>query len=144
MPNNLLIQAAMKKFSGCLTSEFAEDFLRLLLDLMSVVFLFDHTFRKNIDGFDGRYQFKSRDGGITVAAVFKNKLLEVREKEIAGPDITILFKDGKALMGFLLAPKPDILGSLLRQEVSLDGNLNYLYKFAFMAKRLQLMASGKI
>ncbi len=144
MPDNLLIQAAMKNFSDCLTSEFAEDFLQLLLGLMSVVFMIDKDFRKNIEGFNGRYQFKSKDGNITVAALFEDGRLEVREDEIPNPDITVLFKDGKALMGYLLTPKPDILGSMLRQEVSIDGNLNYLYRFAFMAKRLQLMAAGAI
>lgn len=144
MPDLQIFEPAMKKFSDCLTSEFAEDFLQLLLGLMSVVFLFDHDFRKNIAGFNGRYQFKSKDGCITVAALFGDDRLEVREEEIPDADITVLFKDGKALMGYLLTPKPDILGSMLRQEVSLDGNLNYLYKFAFMAKRLQLMASGAI
>jgi len=144
MPNNLMLESAMKDFLSGLSSEFAEDFLQLLLGLMSVVFIFDHDFRKNIEGFNGRYQFKSKDGLMTVAALFGDDRLEVREEEIPNPDITILFKDGKALMGYLLAPKPDILGSMLRQEVSLDGNLNYLYKFAFMAKRLQLMATGAI
>ena len=47
-------------------------------------------------------------------------------------------------MNYLLSPKPDILGSVLRQDVMVSGNLNYLYKFAYMAKRLQLMATGKI
>lgn len=143
MPNDLL-KSALKSFSDCLTSEVAEEFLQLLLGLMSVVFLIDHDFRKNIEGFNGRYQFKSKDGCITVAALFGDDRLEVREEEIPDPDITVLFKDGKALMGYLLTPKPDILGSMLRQEVSLDGNLNYLYKFAFMAKRLQLMATGAL
>ena len=144
MPDNLLIHSAFKEFSDCLCSECAEDFLQLLLGLMSVVFMLDHGFRRNIAGFNGRYQFRSRDGSISVAALFGDNRLEVREEEIPDPDITVLFKDGKALMGYLLAPKPDILGSLLRQEVALDGNLNYLYKFAFMAKRLQLMARGAI
>jgi hypothetical protein len=144
MPDDLILESAMKNFMDCLTSEFAEDFLQLLLGLMSVVFMFDHDFRKNIERFNGRYQFKSKDGRITVAALFGDDRLEVREEEIPNPDITVLFKDGKALMGYLLTPKPDILGSMLRQEVSLDGNLNYLYKFAFMAKRLQLMATGAI
>ncbi len=143
MPNDLL-KSAMESFSDCLTAEVAEEFLQLLLNLMSVVFLLDHDFRKNIEGFNGRYQFKSKDGCITMAALFGDDRLEVREGEIPDPDITVLFKDGKALMGYLLTPKPDILGSMLRQEVSLDGNLNYLYKFAFMAKRLQLMATGAI
>jgi hypothetical protein len=111
---------------------------------MSVVFKIDRKFRKNIEGFNGRYQFKSKDGHINVAAIFGEDKLEVKEAEIEKPDITIFFKDGKALMGYLLTPKPDILGSMLRQEVSLDGNLNYLYKFAYMAKRLQLMATGAV
>jgi len=144
MPDDLLLESALKKFGDSLTSEFAEDFLQLLLGLMSVVFMFDHDFRKNIERFNGRYQFKSMDGCLTVAALFGENRLDVREEEIPNPDITILFKDGKALMGYLLTPKPDILGSMLRQEVLLDGNLNYLYKFAFMAKRLQLMATGAI
>lgn len=134
----------MSNFSKCLLSDFAEDFLQILLNLMSIIFLVDHDFRKNIEGFDGRYQFKSKDGSINVSALFADNRLEVREEDISAPDITIYFKDGKALMSFLLTPKPDILGSILHQEVSLDGNLNYLYKFAFMAKRLQLMAAGAI
>lgn len=144
MADNLILKNAMKKFSEGLESEFAEDFLKLLLNLMSIAFKIDHKFRKNIEGFNGRYQFKSKDGHITVAALFGEDKLEVKEAEIEDPDITILFKDGKALMGYLLTPKPDILGSMLRQEVSLDGNLNYLYKFAYMAKRLQLMATGDV
>jgi hypothetical protein len=142
MVENPLLKTAMENFLGALSSEFAENFLELLLSLMSVVFLVDRDFRKNIERFTGRYQFRSKDGRITVAALFADDRLEVRREEIDNPDITILFKDGKALMGYLLTPKPDILGSMLRQEVSLDGNLNYLYKFAFMAKRLQLMAAG--
>jgi hypothetical protein len=144
MPDKTILKAAMKKFSESLASEFAEDFLMLLLNLMSAVFLFDRDFRKNIKGFDGRYLFKSKDGRLTVAALFGNNRLKVKEEEITDADITIFFKDGKALMNYLLSPKPDILGSILSQEVSLDGNLSYLYKFAFMAKRLQLMATMAI
>lgn len=144
MSNNLILKTAMNNFSKCLLSEFAEDFLQILLNLMSIVFLVDRDFRKNIEGFNGRYQFKSKDGSINVYALFADNRLEVHEGDLSDPDITIYFKDGKALMSYLLTPKPDILGSILHQEVSLDGNLNYLYKFAFMAKRLQLIASGDI
>jgi hypothetical protein len=144
MPDDLILKSAMKNFLDGLTSEVAEDVLQLLLGLMAAVLEFNPEFRKNIQNFNGRYQFKSKDGLITVAALFNENRLEIREEEIPNPDIAVLFKDGKALMGYLLSPKPDILGSILHQEVSLDGNLNYLYKFAFMSKRLQLMAQGAI
>jgi hypothetical protein len=141
--SNIALQFALKKFADSIESEFAEDFLQLLLGVMRVVIFVDSEFAKNINGFRGRYQFRSHDGQITVAAIFADGDLEIHEKEIGYPDLTMNFKDGKALMGLLITPKPDILGSLLRQEVTLKGNLNYMYKLAFMAKHLQLMALGK-
>lgn len=131
-----------KKFLTSLESEFAEEFLQLLLKLMGLVFFLDKDFRKNIKGFNGKYFFKSRDNSITMAAVFKKNKLKVREKSIDDANITVTFRNAKALMNYLLSPKPDILGSMLRQDVVIDGNLNYLYKFAYMAKHLQLMVTG--
>ncbi len=144
MSDNFILDNVLKKFIGCMESEFAEDFLKILLELMGVVLFVDSDYRKNIMGFKGRYQFRSSDDAITVAAVFDNDALDVSEEVIEKPNISITFKDGKALMNYLLSPKPDVLGSMLRQEVRLEGNLNYLYRFAFLAKRLQLMATGAV
>jgi hypothetical protein len=144
MPEYPILNEMIKKFIGSLESEFAEEFLETLLRLMSLVLFIDPEYKRNIAGFNGRYQFLSSDNGITVAAVFKDDVMKVSEEVIADPNITVTFKNGKALMNYLLSPKPDVLGSLLRQEVRLDGNINYLYKFAFMAKRLQLMATGAL
>ncbi|NVN89274.1 MAG: hypothetical protein HXX11_01610 [Desulfuromonadales bacterium] len=142
MPDNFIFDEMVKKFTSCMESELAEDFLMILLQLMGIVLLLNSDYRRNIIGFKGRYQFRSSDDAITVAAVFDNDSLSVNEELIEDPNISVTFKDGKALMNYILSPKPDVLGSMLRQEVSLDGNLNYLYRFAYMAKRLQLMASG--
>ncbi len=133
-----------KKWIESIESELAEGFLDLLLRFMQLVFWVDRDFKKNIKNFNGRYLFKSRDSRITVAAVFRKDNFKIYRKSIDNTNITITFRNAKALMNYLLAPKPDILGSILRQDVTIDGNLNYLYKFAYMAKRLQLMATGKI
>ncbi|MBA3014449.1 MAG: hypothetical protein FP815_05790 [Desulfobulbaceae bacterium] len=133
----------MGRFQICIESGVADTFLETLLRLMALVLTFDHDFRRNIKGFKGRYLFKSKDGGVTAGAIFENSRLTVSSGAVANPNITILFNDGRALMDFLLTPKPDILGSMLRQEISLNGNLNYLYKFAYMARRLQRMATGQ-
>lgn len=131
-----------KRFLNCIESEVAEEFLELLLKLMSLVFFLDKDFKRNIENFNGRYLFKSKDNKITVAAVFRDSQMKVYEKAIDRTNITVTFRNAKALMGYLLSPKPDILGSILRQDVTIDGNLNYLYKFAYMAKHLQLMVTG--
>ncbi len=124
-------------------AELTEGFLELLLETMRLAFLFDPHFRRNIEGFQGSYQFRSQDGDMAVGASFAGGQLHVRHGAVADPTLTVSFRDEKALMGFVLAPKPDILGAMLRQDVVLQGNLNYLYKFAYMAKRLQLMATGQ-
>ena len=137
-------QKAGQEFMEALQSEKAEKFLEVLLKLMGLVFCLDKDFRRNIRDFNGRYLFRSQDRQITVAAVFKDNRLKVTEEEIGDTHMTVLFRNAKALMGFLLSPKPDILGSMLRQDISIDGNLNYLYKFAYMAKHLQLKVTGKL
>ena len=137
-------QKAGQEFMEALQSEKAEKFLEVLLKLMGLVFCLDKDFRRNIRDFNGRYLFRSQDRQITVAAVFKDNRLKVTEEEIGDTHMTVIFRNAKALMGFLLSPKPDILGSMLRQDISIDGNLNYLYKFAYMAKHLQLKVTGKL
>jgi len=143
--NNLQIQNIAQKWLSSMGSQAAEGFLLLLLKLMDLVFMLNiWNFRENIEGFRGRYVFRSKDDSIVASASFKNGNMKVYDKIIDKPDITITFRDDKALMNYLLSPKPDILGSILRQDVTINGNLNYLYKFAYMAKRLQLLATGQI
>jgi len=126
-------------FEKCFQTEMAEEFLQTLLTLMQIVFVVNLEYRKNIKDFNGRYQFCSEDG-LKVSAVFaKNRMIVEDDVMIDSPDITITFRDGKTLMNFILSPRQDILGSMLRHDVRTDGNLNYLYKFGFMAKQLQLM-----
>ncbi len=135
---------ARKKLINSLQSEAAEEFLELLLKLMSLIFFLNKDFMRNIEKFNGRYLFRSKDDEIAVAAVFKKNRMKVYEKKIANPTVSVIFRDQKALMSFLLSPKPDILGSILRQDVTFRGNLNYLSKFAYMSKRLQLMMTGSL
>ena len=142
---NFRAKRLMNKWLRSMESEAAEEFLETLLKLMSLVLLINYRdFSRNIEGFNGKYLFKSRDNSITVSAIFENNMMTVSERLIDNPDITVDFRNGKALLNFILSPKPDILGSMLRQDVAPHGNFNYLYKFAYMAKRLQLMAAGSV
>ena len=133
---------ACQEFVESIDGQLTEEFLQLLLKAMRLVFLISPEFRKNIENFNGRYCFKSQKGGIETSVVFRNGKMEVLDKAIDDAHMTVNFKDPAALRNYILSPKPDILGSLLKQEVVPEGNFNYLYKFAFMAKRLQLMATG--
>lgn len=137
--NEKVQQKLWADFAKCFSTGLAEEFLQTLLTLMQIMFVLDHEYRKNIEKFDGRYQFCSEDG-LKVSAVFHNGRMKVKDDVlIDDPHLTVTFRDGKTLMNFLLSPSQDILGSMLRHEVRTEGNLNYLYKFGYMAKHLQLM-----
>ena len=135
----LHLQDLWQRIQKNLETEAAEQFLSLLLKLMRLMFVFNPEYRENIRKFDGRYQFNSKDGKLTVGAIFKDGRLDVAQETIDNPHVTVSFRDGRTLFNFLLAPKQDILGSMLRQDIHTDGNLNYIYRFGFLAKRLQLM-----
>ncbi|MCD6262002.1 MAG: hypothetical protein J7J52_03145 [Deltaproteobacteria bacterium] len=128
-----------KGFRNCFEFEMAEDFLQVLLSLMQIMFILNPGYRRNIDNFHGRYQFLSKDGQITVGAVIKDGHMKIKEGEIDNPHIKIIFRDGKALLNFIISPRQDILGSILHHDVETEGNLNYLYRLGYLAKQLQLM-----
>lgn len=133
------VNITKRRFIETLRSEFAEEFLEVLLKLMGLMFCIDKNFRRNIENFDAKYTFKDKNADITVSAVFENSRLKVFENVVDNPNITIIFKDQKALMNFLLSQKPDILSAILNQDVTFEGNLNYLSKFAYMATHLRFM-----
>ena len=133
-----------RRFLKSLESEAAEESLKLLLKLMSLAFKVDRGFRKNIDSFKGRYQFRSVDNSVTIAALFTGKDLKVKEKLIPDPDVSVIFKDGRSLINYLLATDRDILRLVLNNEVVLKGNTNYILKFGYMANHIQLALTGKL
>ena len=131
-------------FLKCLESEAAEEFLELLLQLMSLTFKIDKDFQRNIKGFTGRYQFRSIDDSVTIAALFTGKDLKMKESLVPDCDVSVTFKDGRSLMNYLLATDRDILRLVLNNEVVLKGNLNYMLKFGYMANHTQLALAGKL
>ena len=138
------LEKAEEKFLKSLEDEAAETFLEVLLLFMKLKFMFDPSYRKNIENFKGRYQFRSRDGGITVLVEFDNGKMDIKETLSEDVDVTVIFKDGRSLINFLLSQNRDVLRGLLNNEIIVNGNLNYIYKFAFMANHLQLELTGNL
>lgn len=139
-----LIRKSGKEFVRCLEEETLDILLTNILRLMDLFFFMNKKFRRNIKGFDARYAFKSVDGKIDASVIFKDSKMAVKNHVIDDTNVTVVFKDGKALKNFLFSDSPDIIGSILNGEVSYSGNLNYLAKFAYMANSLKYQfAPGK-
>ena len=131
-----------RQFLRCLENEAAGEFLELLLKLISLQLKIDDDFRRNINGFTGRYQFVIGES-VTKAAVFTGKDLRVKDS-IPDPHVCMVFKDARSLMKYLLPMDRDILGLVLNNEVMTKGNLNYMLKFGYMANHLELALTRKL
>jgi hypothetical protein len=90
----------------------------------------------NGEGFKATYLFKSADDKVQASAVFHGGDMKVLTHADDNWDIGIVFQDVPAFWRFLFSGGKDILTAVLDNEVSVYGNLNYLYKFGFMARDL--------
>ncbi len=122
----------LKELSGKLT----DKFLELLLKGMDLAFCLSKSYRKNIKDFKGVYVFRTADNLVAATATFNDGNMKVHDEIRDDWDTRITFKDAAALRDFIFSKDQDILNSILKNDVEVDGNLNYIYKFGFMARDL--------
>ncbi len=119
-----------------LSERVTDKFLESLLAGMDLAFYLSKGYRKNIRDFEGRYLFRTANDAVAAGATFKNGDMEYHREAIDDWNVRVTFKDYEALNAFLFSRDQDILNCLLANDVEVDGNLNYIYKFGFMARDL--------
>ena len=127
-----------KRVVKAIMSEMTETFLEFLLWGMKLYLIIDQDYRRNINDFHGMLRFRDRAGRVDVLVKFAHGKMTTSEDPAPVADVTISFKDERSLRDFIIAPKKDVLNSLLHNEINISGNFNYLYKFGFMANHLLL------
>jgi hypothetical protein len=133
---NFVTRLFSKSLIKEMTDEVTDKFLELLLNGMDFSFCLSRSYRRNIKNFKGTYVFKTADGGVEAAAVFNNGNMKVYKEAGENWDIRVTFKDADAMRSYIFSRDQDILDSILKNDVEVDGNLNYIYKFGFMARDL--------
>jgi hypothetical protein len=121
-----------------LEGEFTDRFVELLLYAMDMAFMLLASYQRNLRGFRAQYVFRTADGRVEASALFGGGKMSVRQRAVSSPNVTVTFKDPAALRRFLFSKDQDILSSILASDVEVDGNVNYVYKFGFMARELIL------
>ena len=132
----LLIKRWSKDLITQIYGRVTDKFLELLLKGMDLAFYLSKSYRKNIKDFKARYVFRTQDRLVGVTANFRNGDMRVHEGAQDDWDARITFKNAAALRSFIFSKDQDIINALLKNEVEVDGNLNYIYKFGFMARDL--------
>jgi hypothetical protein len=127
-----------KRIVKIIMSAMTEKFLIFLLWGMKLYLIVDPDYRRNINDFHGMLRFRDRDGRVNVLVKFAHGKMKTSTDPAPVADVTVSFKDAPSLRKFIIAEKKDVLNSLLKNEININGNFNYLYKFGFMANHLLL------
>jgi len=125
-----------------LRGEATNGLLQLLLGTMDTAFLLVRSYRANIVGFRATYQFRTDDGAVVAVVRFADGDMTYEHAGTANADATVDFKSAAAMRRFLFSAHQDILESLKLDEVHVHGNVNYVYKFAFLARDLECRILG--
>ncbi len=125
----------VEAFRGQATDVFLEG---LLFSMETATFLCRDFRERNLKGFSARYVFESADGKVAASALFAPGRMEVRREAVSDATVRVKFKTAEALRSFLFSDDQDVLNSVLEDAVAVEGNLNYVYKFGYMAKSLTL------
>lgn len=138
-----LIKQISRKLERQLLGEVTDIFIELLLSGMELSFYVfkDADYQEHLrdsEGryFEGRYLFQTADETVVASATFREGHMHVHKGAIDKWDVKVTFQDDKALRDYLFSKDLDIIDSIAENKVEVDGNLNYIYKFGFMAKDL--------
>jgi hypothetical protein len=134
--NNYLLEKLSKRLKAELCDKLTDDFLKFLLEAMEVAFILSGDYRENICDFQSTLVFDTANQGVAGTALFKHGKMTVDDRAIVPSDVQVTFTNAKALWSFLLSENQDVLNSILENTVEVEGNLNYLYRFGFLAKEL--------
>lgn len=126
------------KVINCIETELMDKFLETLLRVIRLVLCLDDKFARNINGFNAKYTFCDRGGKIAASAIFAKNKMKMKKTAVPDATVTVTFVDGKSLWEFLMADNPDVFAFVLENKLQYEGNLNYLMKFAYMAKHMKL------
>lgn len=118
-----------------------------VLRLMSLMFRFSSSFRRNILDeekgflFNARFVFRNVDGTVELHAIFDNGRMKVGHGSIDKPDLIFNFRTAEGMRGvFSLREPSDSIAMMLDNDLFIEGNLMYLAKFGHLSQEL---ASGR-
>jgi len=131
-------------FSGRLKRQIevqvTDDLLGLLLGVMDLAFVISKDFRRNIKGFRGKYVFATEPAGgagvVEESIAFADGAMRRFDDALSDYNVKVTFSDPATLRKYVLSTEHDILDLMLENKVTVEGNVNYVYRFLFMVSDL--------
>ncbi len=120
----------------------APELLKSLLEVVCLAYSSNVELRQHIRNISAKYQFEFGGNNTTVSVEIRNNYMRTYKGKPESPDVCLKFREPDSLRKLLFTAQPDILRMILDQEVRIDGNLNYLLKFIYLIRHLQLKLTG--
>ena len=133
---NGILRFSSRSLFGELRDGITDQFLQLMLGSMDTAFTLFPDLRKNIKGFRATYVFRTGNDRVAASAIFDDGDMRVDRQAASSYKVRVTYKDADAFWRFLRATDEDVLESLVKNEVAVDGNANYAYKFAYMSREV--------
>jgi pyruvate-formate lyase len=98
--------------------------------------------RESIMDFHGSYLLRTRSGDIYLPVVFRDGAMHLPAPSIDPTEVNAVleFRDKAALLTYLLdyatGQDQDLLAGVVRDEIRPYGNINYIFKFAFLSNSI--------
>ncbi len=121
----------------------APSVLNTLLEFICLAYSSNFELRKHIRNIHAKYHFSFGDNETQISLEIKNGGMRVFPGIIDMPDASLKFRDSNALGKLFFSEKPDILEVILKQDVVVDGNIIYIFKFIYLVRHLQLRLTGQ-
>lgn len=137
-----LAELLTKPLVDKLRDELTDELLEGLLRGMDVWAALSKGFRHNLDHWEGDLVLSTRHNDVAVTARFRDGDMQVLDDPVSDYSARVEFQDGDALRRYFLSDEQDILESVLRNEVTVEGNLNHVYRFGFLARDLMVRLTG--
>ena len=125
-------------------SKNAPSVLQTLMEFMCLAYSSNSELRKHIKNIHAGYHFSFRDHDTQISLQIKNGGMRVFRGNIDLPNVSLEFRDSNALRKLLFSAKPDLLEMILMQDIVTDGNLVYMFKFAYLVRHLQMKLMGSV
>jgi hypothetical protein len=122
----------------------APSALRTTLEFMCLAYSSNYELRKHIRNIHAKYHFSFRDYDTEIFLEFNKGVMRVFPGNIELPDVSFKFNNSDAFRKLFFSTNPDILEMILKQDVVMDGNLTYMYKFMYLVRHLQMKLMGPV
>lgn len=135
----ILLAGITARVTGGISPEIAGWLIEYALQIVKLHLVFNSDLNKQVEAFNAKYMIVLNGLEKPISVVFKHGVMDVFRKSIDKPDLTIRIIDINNLLKYALSEKPDILRAILQQYITFEVNLNYLFRIAYLMKRLELL-----